>query len=94
VVKDFGLKFTEKGWPDWWYFGEERRLVKDDDVDDEVDKVRGLAAWCRSVCRGVVAEGGGMDDGVDRASSSQPGGLVASALVDGLQRRGSGCPLR
>ncbi|KIY95491.1 hypothetical protein MNEG_12471 [Monoraphidium neglectum] len=42
VVKDFGLKFTEKGWPDWWYFGEERRLVKDDDVDDEVDKVHEL----------------------------------------------------
>ena len=36
------VKFTEKGWPDWWYFGREGKLVKDDDVDDEVDKVGGL----------------------------------------------------
>lgn len=42
------MKFTEKGWPDWWYFGAERRLVRDDDVDDEVDKVR--ACVCARVC--------------------------------------------
>lgn len=44
VVKDFGIKFREVPWPDWWYFGRERRMVKDDDVDDEVDKV-GLVFW-------------------------------------------------
>lgn len=36
------LRFTEKPWPDYWYFGQTRRLVKDADVDDEVDKVRSV----------------------------------------------------
>lgn len=34
------IKFTEKPWPDRWYFGREKKLVKDEDVDDEVNKVR------------------------------------------------------
>ncbi|KAI8469401.1 MAG: amine oxidase-like protein [Monoraphidium minutum] len=42
VVKDFGMKFTEKGWPDWWYFGREGRLVKDADVDEEVNQLHEL----------------------------------------------------
>ncbi len=40
VVKDYGFKYTEKEWPDWWYFGKEKKLMKDGDVDDEVNKVR------------------------------------------------------
>jgi hypothetical protein len=38
-VRGWGIKFTEKPWPDWWYFGKERRLVRDSEVDDEVDQV-------------------------------------------------------
>jgi hypothetical protein len=41
VVKGFGLTFTERGWPDYWYFGKERRLTDNDGVDDEVNKVCG-----------------------------------------------------
>jgi len=48
VVKGWGIQFTEKPWPDWWYFGAEKRMVKDDDVEDEVDKVGrggGCVGW-------------------------------------------------
>lgn len=45
VVKDFGLDFVEKNWPDYWYFGKERQLVNDEQVDDEVDKVCATASY-------------------------------------------------
>jgi hypothetical protein len=44
VVKDYGFTYTEKDWPDWWYFGKEKKLMKDDDVDEEVNQVRGRAS--------------------------------------------------
>lgn len=40
LAERLGVKFEEKEWPDWWYFGGERKLLRDDDVDEEVDKVR------------------------------------------------------
>ncbi|GLI62385.1 hypothetical protein VaNZ11_005004 [Volvox africanus] len=47
--QQLGVKFGEKEWPDWWYFGEEvggQGLVNDQDVDDEVDKVHDLFGDC------------------------------------------------
>jgi hypothetical protein len=41
--RQMGVVFGEKEWPDWWYFGRNaggQGLVNDQDVDDEVDKVR------------------------------------------------------
>ncbi|KAG2437442.1 hypothetical protein HXX76_006092 [Chlamydomonas incerta] len=44
-----GVTFTEKEWPDWWYFGKEvggQGLINDEQVDDEVDKVHDLFGDC------------------------------------------------
>eukprot|EP00955_Chlamydomonas_euryale_P039757 351491-Chlamydomonas_euryale.AAC.44 len=44
VMEQAGYKFEERRWPDYWYFpSQEKKLVHDDDVDDEVDKVCMLA---------------------------------------------------
>lgn len=46
LTKKMGVQFVEKGWPDWWWFGKERKLVHDDEVDEEVDKVGGrVGGW-------------------------------------------------
>lgn len=42
VEQHLGVRFVEKDWPDWWYFGRQvggQGLVNDQDVDQEVDKV-------------------------------------------------------
>ncbi|EFJ44139.1 amine oxidase-like protein [Volvox carteri f. nagariensis] len=49
VEQQLGVKFGEKEWPDWWYFGPEvggQGLINDQDVDDEVDKVHDLFGDC------------------------------------------------
>ncbi|KXZ54086.1 hypothetical protein GPECTOR_5g191 [Gonium pectorale] len=47
--QQMGVKFGEKEWPDWWYFGRNvggQGLINDEDVDDEVDKVHDLFGDC------------------------------------------------
>mmetsp|Transcript_16926 Transcript_16926/g.36620 ORF Transcript_16926/g.36620 Transcript_16926/m.36620 type:complete len:442 (+) Transcript_16926:98-1423(+) len=46
LLKEAGYNFTEKGWPDYWYFGKEKELVHDTQVDDEISKVHELFAEC------------------------------------------------
>ncbi len=57
VVKDFGFNFTEKPWPDWWYFGRDGKLVNDDDgVDADIERVglttatHSLPSTCKLPC--------------------------------------------
>lgn len=40
VVEPWGLGFTEKPWPDFWYFGREQRLTDNNGVAKEVEQVR------------------------------------------------------
>eukprot|EP00877_Chromochloris_zofingiensis_P015153 jgi/Chrzof1/9892/Cz04g19260.t1 len=42
VVQDFNFEFIEKPWPDWWYFGRERRLIDSTTTDEEVERVHEL----------------------------------------------------
>lgn len=42
LVQSMGFECTEKEWPDWWYFGKEKKLVQDSRVDGEVEQVHGL----------------------------------------------------
>jgi hypothetical protein len=39
VVQDYGFTFTEKPWPDYWYFGQQKLLTNDEGVVKEVDEV-------------------------------------------------------
>lgn len=43
LLTDFGFNFTEKQWPNFWYFAEEQqalgKLVADEDVDEEIDRM-------------------------------------------------------
>jgi hypothetical protein len=47
VVQDYGFTFTEKPWPDFWYFGQQKLLTDNEGVAKEVDEVRerGLRVW-------------------------------------------------
>lgn len=47
VMQQHGLQSTEKPWPDYWYFGKEKRLTDNEGVAKEVDEVRctWLAGW-------------------------------------------------
>lgn len=43
VVQDYGFTFTEKPWPDYWYFGQQKLLTNDESkVAKEVEEVGGL----------------------------------------------------
>lgn len=46
VLREAGFQFQERPWPDWWFFGKEGRLVNDEEVDEEVDKVHHLFENC------------------------------------------------
>ena len=51
VAAAYGLNlesdFVEKPWPDWWYFGEQKRLVNEADNDDaELERVRRVFFVC------------------------------------------------
>ncbi|GAX76666.1 hypothetical protein CEUSTIGMA_g4112.t1 [Chlamydomonas eustigma] len=41
-LRNSGFDFVEREWPDWWYFAKEKKLVHDEEVDDEVDKVHDM----------------------------------------------------
>jgi hypothetical protein len=43
VVADYGFEFTEKPWPDFWYFGQQKLLTDNEGVAKEVDEVGWLA---------------------------------------------------
>ncbi|KAG1670019.1 hypothetical protein FOA52_011175 [Chlamydomonas sp. UWO 241] len=43
VMKEAGFGFEERAWPDFWYFPNgDKKLMHDDDVDAEVDKVHDM----------------------------------------------------
>lgn len=44
LLDQYGLKATEKPWPDYWYFGKEQRLTDNSGVAPEVDEVSGSDA--------------------------------------------------
>lgn len=39
VVQDYGFTFTEKPWPDFWYFGQQKLLTDNEGVAEEVDEL-------------------------------------------------------
>jgi hypothetical protein len=49
VMQQHGLQASEKPWPDYWYFGKEKRLTDNEGVAQEVDEVGqpALQACCR-----------------------------------------------
>lgn len=49
IMRQAGFKFEEKDWPDWWFFGREGKLIKDDGSDPEVEKVRGTGSEGQAV---------------------------------------------
>eukprot|EP00878_Enallax_costatus_P027136 GHUV01029188.1.p1 GENE.GHUV01029188.1~~GHUV01029188.1.p1 ORF type:complete len:433 (+),score=137.10 GHUV01029188.1:367-1665(+) len=42
VMNQYGLSATEKPWPDYWYFGKEKRLTDNEGVATEVDELHEL----------------------------------------------------
>lgn len=41
VLDKYGLKSTEKPWPDYWYFGKQKLLTDNEGVAQEVNDVSG-----------------------------------------------------
>ena len=46
-------QFTEREWPDWWFFSKEKKLVHDEHVDSKVGKVSGMGKG-RASCAGLA----------------------------------------
>jgi monoamine oxidase len=39
LIDELGFTYHEREWPDWWYFGPEKRLVHDSAGDEDVARV-------------------------------------------------------
>ncbi|KAJ9516342.1 hypothetical protein QJQ45_001045 [Haematococcus lacustris] len=42
VTQQMGVQFREKEWPEWWYFKQDKQLLRNNEVDAEVRKVSAL----------------------------------------------------